>query len=153
MAGTRINWEAFGSARRFEGATRGGAMREEVAGFMGGAMRFCFGGGAMAIVGGRAPALCAEFRAGKDGGGKLSSSSSSELSWASSVKVGTVGTFGSSRGVAFGVVCGDCSCEVLSVALQSCNSTCRCPSGALPSRLASCDLSSGARAAPSLACA
>jgi hypothetical protein len=53
VEGTRIDCEVVGSARRFADATRGGAIREEVAGFIGGAMRFDFGGGAMANVGGR----------------------------------------------------------------------------------------------------
>ena len=77
VVGTRIDWGEVGRARRFEGATRGGGISEDVAGFMGGAMRFGFGGGAIASIGGRPPARCAEFRAGKEGGGRLSSSSSS----------------------------------------------------------------------------
>lgn len=79
VEGTRIDWDEVGSARRFDDATRGGAIREDVGGFMGGAMRFGFGGGAIAKLGGGAPApaLCAELRAGKEGGGRLSSSSSS----------------------------------------------------------------------------
>lgn len=91
--------------------TRGGGIRD-VAGFMGGAIGFGFGGGAMARVGACPPALCAELRAGKEGGGRLSSSSSSsELWWASRVKVGTAGAFGLSRGAAFGAVCGEVSTE------------------------------------------
>jgi hypothetical protein len=85
-------------------------MSEEVAGFMGGAMRFGFPGGAIAKLGVCPPALCAELRAGKDGGGILSSSSSSsEVSRESSVKVGTAGAFRCSCGAALGVVCGDVS--------------------------------------------
>jgi hypothetical protein len=154
--GTRIDCEEVGKARRLEGATRGGGMRD-VVGFMGGAMRFGFGGGAMAKVGIGAwpPALCAELRAGKEGGGRLSSSSSSsELGWASSVKVGTAGAFGLSCGAAFGVVCGEGSTGALSVVSRvfgSCNSTCRCSSGTLWSCLPLCDLSSRKLAAPSFA--
>lgn len=64
------------------------------------------GGGAIDTIGDGADALCAEFRAGKEGGGRLSSSSSSELSCAASVKVGTA-PFAPSFGVALGVPSGD----------------------------------------------
>jgi hypothetical protein len=65
-----------------------------------------FEGGAMDKAGEGAEALWAEFKAGKEGGGRLSSSSSSsELSWAASVKVGTSSVFW--VGVALGVVAGD----------------------------------------------
>jgi hypothetical protein len=152
VEGTRIDCEDVGSARRFEGATRGGGIRDEVAGFIGGAMRFDFGGGAVANVGGR-DALWAELRAGKDGGGRLSSSSSSsELWWVSSVKVGMGGASGVRCGSAFGVVCGDASKEgvpFVSCVFRSCNSGCCCSSGMLCSCSPLCDLSGVARAAPS----
>lgn len=107
VVGTRIDWAAVGSARRLEGATRGGGMREEVAGLAGGAMRVGLEGGGMEKEGGGAEALCAEFSAGKDGGGRLSSSSSSSDSSVSCwlrVKTGTAGAFWPSFGKAFGVV-------------------------------------------------
>lgn len=63
------------------------------------------GGGGMAIAGEGADALCAEFGAGKEGGGRWSSSSS-ELSCSASEKVGTA-PFAPSDGAAFGVPSGD----------------------------------------------
>jgi hypothetical protein len=77
VVGMRIDWEVVGKARSLEGATRGGGMSDEVAGLEGGPMRFGFEGGGMANDGAGAEALCAEFSAGKEGGGRLSSSSSS----------------------------------------------------------------------------
>jgi hypothetical protein len=80
VVGMRIDGEETGRARRFEGATRGGGISDEVEGFDGGAIAiepFGLGGGAMEKAGRCPPALCAEFSAGKDGGGMLSSSSSS----------------------------------------------------------------------------
>jgi len=85
VVGTRIDCEKVGSARKFEGATRGGGISDDVAGFIGGAMRpgfkggaiLGFEGGAIASAGARPPALWAELRAGKEGGGRFSSSSSS----------------------------------------------------------------------------
>lgn len=111
VVGILIEWLAVGRARRLEGATRGGGMRE-VAGLAGGAMRFgLVGGGGMEIEGtgtGTGPeARCAELMAGNEGGGRLSSSSSSELSCSFRVKVGTAGASFSGRGAALGVVCGD----------------------------------------------
>ena len=55
---------------------------------------------------GFADARCAELSAGKDGGGSLSSSSSSELLWLSSEKDG-IGAPLASADDAFGVVSGD----------------------------------------------
>lgn len=90
-------------------------MRDE-AGLGGGAMEAGFGGGAMSDGGcgdgdgaGRAAeARWAEFMAGNEGGGKLSSASSSELSSAASVRLGMAGAFGGlPRGAALGVVCGE----------------------------------------------
>jgi hypothetical protein len=107
----------LGRARRLEAATRGGGIRE-VVGFGGGAIRFGLLGRGMADGGGIAEseggleALCAEFMAGNEGGGKLSSSSSSELSCSLSVKVGTAGASCSDTGAAFGVDSGDGLCTV-----------------------------------------
>lgn len=105
--GTRIDGEdEVGRARRFDAATRGGGM-SEVVGLGGGAMRVGLlgcGGGAMPDNDGALEARCAEFMAGKEGGGRSSSSSSSsELSCLLSVKVGTAGASPSGTGVAFGV--------------------------------------------------
>lgn len=85
--------DEMGRDRRFEGATRGGGMREDVVGIAGGAMRFGLVGGGMEKEGVGADALWAEFKAGKEGGGRLSSSSSldSSFSCSLSVKVGTAG--------------------------------------------------------------
>lgn len=92
-------------------------MREGV-GLGGGAIDAGLAGGAMGAALSGADVLCAEFRAGNEGGGR-SSSSSSELSWVASVKVGMVATF-ESLGVAFGVVCGEgVGCNDSSVALSS----------------------------------
>ena len=82
VVGTRIDCVVFGRARRFDAATRGGGINDDEAGFKGGAMELGFGGGAIVVgVETRPPALCAEFMAGNEGGGRLSSSlsSSSEL--------------------------------------------------------------------------
>jgi len=113
VVGTRIDWvEVLGRARRFEAATRGGGM-SEVVGFGGGAMSEGLLGGGMVDGGGMADseggfeARWAEFMAGKEGGGRLSSSSSSELSCSLSVKVGTAGASFSEAGAAFGVDSGD----------------------------------------------
>jgi hypothetical protein len=108
VVGTRIDCEeVLGRARRFEAATRGGGMRE-VVGFGGGAMRVgALGGGGMADTEGGLEARCAELMAGKEGGGRLSSSSSSELSCSLSVKEGTAGASCSNLGAAFGVDSGD----------------------------------------------
>jgi len=103
--GTRIDGEdEVGRARRFEAATRGGGM-SEVVGLGGGAMRVGLlgGGGGMADNEGALEARCAEFMAGKEGGGRSSSSSSSELSCSLSVKVGTADALSSGTGTAFGV--------------------------------------------------
>ena len=100
-----MDCEGLGRARRFEGTIPGGgAMSDDGASFGGGAMSVGFGGGA--ISGGGADVLCAEFRAGKEGGGRWSSSSS-ELSCAASVKVGMTTPFWAPLGDALGVVCGD----------------------------------------------
>lgn len=80
-------------------------MREE-AGLAGGAIGAIFGGGAIEPIGEGADALCAEFSAGKEGGGRLSSSSSSELSCVASVNVGTAPSV-MSMGATFGVPSGD----------------------------------------------
>ena len=77
-----------------DGGSDGGAMP---VGFVGGAMPANAGG-----VG--AEALCAEFMAGKEGGGRWSSSSSSELSCSASVDVGIAVPFAAAVGSAFGVV-------------------------------------------------
>ena len=79
-------------------------MRDD-AGRVGGAMGATLGGGGMEIVGDGADALCAEFRAGKEGGGRLSSSSS-ELSCSARVNVGTA-PFALFVGATFGVPSGD----------------------------------------------
>jgi hypothetical protein len=122
----------------------------EVVGFGGGAMRFGLLGGGIADGGGMADsevgleALCAEFMAGNEGGGRLSSSSSSELSCSLSVKVGTAGASVSEAGAAFGVDSGD---GLFAVALVSCCfigvcSSMRCSSaGVLSSVSLGCDLS------------
>lgn len=107
-----MDWEVLGRARRFEGATRGGGMSEVVvlgvATLEDGGMRFGFVGGGMEREGAGPEALWAEFKAGNEGGGRLSSSSSSSSSDASfscslSVKVGTATAVLSSWGKAFGV--------------------------------------------------
>lgn len=96
----------LGRGRRLEAATRGGGMRD-VVGLGGGAMRVGLLGGGMEDEEGALEVLCAEFMAGNEGGGKLSSSSSSELSCSLSVNDGTAGTFCSDFGSAFGVDSGD----------------------------------------------
>jgi hypothetical protein len=106
VEGMCIDCEGLGRARRLEGTMRvGGAMSEEDAGFEGGAMRIGLGGGA--INAGGADVLCAEFMAGNEGGGRLSSSSSSELSCSASVKEGMEAPLWAPLGTALGVVCGD----------------------------------------------
>lgn len=116
--GTCIDWEDLGRARRLEGTIRGGgAMSEEDAGLEGGAMSVedtGLEGGAMSVTGrfwalkaGATDVLCAEFIAGNEGGGRLSSSSSSELSCSARVKVGIAGPLWASLGTALGVDCGD----------------------------------------------
>lgn len=108
MRGMRIDCEDVGSARRFEGATRGGGIREEDAGRAGGAMRVGFADVALKVgcfIG--AEARCAEFMAGNEGGGRLSSSSSSSdpsSSCALSVNCGTEAVVAASAEDAFGVV-------------------------------------------------
>jgi hypothetical protein len=104
VVGTRIDCVDVGSARRFEGFIRGGGISE--GGFGGGAMPTGFEGGAMppSVGGAGAEALWAEFMAGKEGGGRWSSSSSSELSCSASVKVGIAGPFAAAFGTALGVV-------------------------------------------------
>lgn len=104
VVGTRIDGEGeVGRARRFEAATRGGGM-SEVAGLGGGAMRVgLLDGGGMTENEGALEARCAEFMAGKEGGGRSSSSSSSELSCSLSVNVGTEDALSSGTGIAFGV--------------------------------------------------
>jgi hypothetical protein len=82
-------------------------MSEGAAGFGGGAMRVGLLGGGMADNAGALEALCAEFIAGKEGGGRLSWSSSSELSCSLSEKVGIAGASCPSFGAAFGVDSGD----------------------------------------------
>jgi hypothetical protein len=116
VVGTRIDCGEMGRARRFEGATRGGGMREEEdAGFEGGAMRVGLRGGGMDIDGAGPEALCAEFIAGKDGGGRLSSSSSSSSESCSlSVNEGIAGASSILFAVAFGVVCGEGTGETVS---------------------------------------
>ena len=141
----------MGRARRLEGATRGGGMRE-VVGLEGGAMRFGLVGGGMVKEGIGTEALWAEFSAGKEGGGRLSSSSSSlsEFSCSLSVKVGTAGAFPASCGEAFGVVCGDGVDVCLSSAsrfVRACSSPSRWSAGALRSLLSFCDLSGIGRVA------
>jgi hypothetical protein len=140
--GTRMDCEdVFGNARRFAGATRGGGMRD-VVGLDGGAMRFGLLGGRMDIVGLCAEALCAEFIAGNEGGGRLSSSSSSELSCSLSVNVGTAGASCSVFGAALGVDSGDglltgsCSCSWL---IWACISMCRSSAGLSSAVLPFCD--------------
>ena len=105
----------FGRARRLEAATRGGGMSEDDAGLEGGAIRVGSEGGAMEKAGTGAEARWAEFMAGNEGGGRLSSVSSSDESWwESRVNVGTAGAFVPSCGVAFGVDCGE-SCEEMTM--------------------------------------
>jgi hypothetical protein len=79
----------------------------DVVGLDGGAMSFGLLGGGMEIVGVGTDARCAEFMAGNEGGGRLSSSSSSELACSLRVKVGTAGASCSFFGAALGVVSGD----------------------------------------------
>jgi hypothetical protein len=141
VVGTRIDCEeVLGRARRFEAATFGGGMRE-VVGFCGGAMRFGLPGGGIADGGGMVDseggfeALCAEFMAGKEGGGRLSSSSSSELSCSLSVKVGTAGASWSDAGAAFGVV------STSSCVVGVCSSMRWCAAGVLSSVSPCCDFS------------
>jgi hypothetical protein len=100
VVGTRNEGASVGRARRFEGLAWGGGMRDATAGRGGGAI-----GGA---------ARCAEFIAGKEGGGR-SSSSSSELSCAASVNVGAATPSCEPFGTAFGVVCGDGEDRELSI--------------------------------------
>lgn len=109
MVGIRIDCDVLGRARRFEGATRGGGMREEDAGLDGGAMSAgLLGGGGIDRHGIGPEARCAEFIAGNEGGGRLSSSSSSlSDSCSLSVKDGTGVDSTASFAVAFGVLCGD----------------------------------------------
>ena len=106
VVGMRIAWEVWGSARRFEGIMLGGgAMSEDGTGL---------GGGAMKVV---EDVLCAEFKAGNEGGGRCSSSSSpspspspssSELSCEASIKVGMAAPSWALLGATLGVVSGDC---------------------------------------------
>lgn len=110
----------MGRGRRLDGETRGGgAMNEcDVEGFAGGAMLpFVVGGagGCTAKTGGAGfEARCAEFIAGNEGGGRLSSSSLSlELWCSSSVKDGMAGAF-ALLAVAFGVVAGEASSKAMS---------------------------------------
>jgi hypothetical protein len=79
-----------------------------------------FEGGAMPprVGGAGAEALCAEFMAGKEGGGRWSSSSS-ELSCSPSVKVGMAGPFAAESGTAFGVVWGEREAEDLDLRCSS----------------------------------
>jgi len=99
VVGMRIAWEVWGSARRFEGMILGGgAMSEDGTGL---------GGGAMKVVEG--DVLCAEFKAGNEGGGRSSSSSSSsELSCEASIKVGMAAPSWALLGATLGVVSGVC---------------------------------------------
>lgn len=107
---------AVGKGRRLEAATRGGgAMREgDEEGFDGGAITpfivgGAMGGGDIVKLGAGFEALCAEFRAGNEGGGRLSSSSLSLGLWcSSSVKDGMAGAL-ALLAVALGVVAGDSS--------------------------------------------
>lgn len=117
VVGTRIDCEDVGRVRRFEAFRVGGGMSEE-AGLAGGPIEAGFGGGAMKAAGEGAEALCAEFNAGKDGGGRLSSSSSSELSWAAKVKVGT--SSDASRAETLGVPSGDASVSVFVMSTSVC---------------------------------
>lgn len=109
LTGARKDVDEVGRARRFDAFSDGGGMSEDAPGLEGGAMGPGAGGGA--IILGWADALCAEFRAGKEGGGRLSSSSSSSSEfWCSAnVKVGMDSTVGArgTDGIAFGVVCGE----------------------------------------------
>jgi hypothetical protein len=85
-------------------------------------------------------ARCAEFRAGKEGGGRLSSSSSSlslELWCSSSVNDGIAGAF-AVLAVAFGVVAGDKFTRGMSKASGPCDSVRCCSAGRSPSSF-SCD--------------
>jgi hypothetical protein len=144
VVGTRTDCEeVVGNARRFEGATRGGGMRD-VVGLEGGAMRYGLLGDGMAIVGACDDARCAEFIAGNEGGGRLSSSSSSELSCSLSVKVGTAGASCSFFGIALGVDSGDGLCGetiVGSCFVRLWSSLRGCSAGVTSSVLPSCDLS------------
>lgn len=111
---------AVGKGRRLEAETRGGAISEgeeegsDGGGMLpfnvGGAMAVGRGGGDMVKLGGLGAgfeARCAEFSAGNEGGGRLSSSSLSlELWCSSSVKDGMAGAF-ALLAVALGVTAGD----------------------------------------------
>jgi hypothetical protein len=133
------------------GTRAGGAIREgDEAGFdggampfvAGGAMRLGFGGGCIEKLGVGFEARCAEFKAGNEGGGRLSSSSpSSELWCSSSVKEGMAGAFALTA-VAFGVVAGDNSCKVMLSSGRSCDSARCCVVGTCgsPPFSSCCDL-------------
>lgn len=74
-------------------------------------------------------ALCAEFSAGNEGGGKLSSSSLSlELWCSSSVKDGMADAF-AVLAEAFGVVAGDGTWRAISFSCWPCDSACCCSAG------------------------
>ena len=137
VVGTRRPAAVFGfeeGVGRREGTGReGGAMRP-FDGRAGGAMRpFAFeeGGVSVGSLGGAMPpARCAEFMAGNEGGGRLSSSSelsssSSLLSSCScSVKDGTGGSAPLAAGVALGVVSPPLSeCEDLGLSVSDFTST------------------------------
>lgn len=140
--------DCVGRGRRFEAATCGGGAISEGEGLDGGAMPFgaveaCmlgFGGGCIENVGGAGfEARCAEFRAGNEGGGRLSSSSLSlELWCSSSVKDGIEGA-SAWLAVALGVVAGDSSRGCISSSVWPCDFTC-CRSVGASRSSSSCDL-------------
>jgi hypothetical protein len=132
-----------GKGRRLEADTRGGgAMSEgEDAGFDGGAMLPFDAGGAMTVgrgggaivklggLGAGFDARCAEFKAGNDGGGRLSSSSLELELWCSSrVKDGMAGAV-ALLAVALGVVAGDKSWSAVAFSSLPCDSVCCCAAG------------------------
>jgi hypothetical protein len=83
-------------------------------------------------------ARCAEFRAGNEGGGRLSSSSLSlELWCSSSVNDGIAGA-STELAAALGVVAGDSSTMGMFKASGLCDSVCCWPAGRSPSSF-SCD--------------
>ena len=133
--------DCVGRGRRFEAATCGGGAISEGEGLDGGAMPFTVGGagGCIEKVGGAGfDARCAEFRAGKDGGGRLSSSSLSlELWCSSSVNDGMTGAF-ALLAVALGVVAGDNSCSGIFSSVWPCDSS-RCRLAGAPPSSSSCD--------------
>lgn len=83
-------------------------------------------------------ARCAEFRAGKEGGGRLSSSSLSLELWCSSSVNDGIAVASAELAVAFGVVAGDTSTMGTFKASGLCDSVRCCSAGRSPCSV-SCD--------------